>query len=131
MKQRESGIIRAAFCALASRRIQILEPRHWSKFAPPPFRAADNAIRGVAWRQNTGGAEIGRRFVNFGLRGQCDIAGLMRGGQAFGIECKCAGQVPTPYQTWYHDFFGGLGMWIAVVRSYEDTINILDRWGIT
>lgn len=131
MKQRETVVLREAFCALAARRIQILEPRKWSKYTPPPFRWQDQAIRGVAWRNNTGGVSYdSRRFVSFGIRGAPDIAGMLRGGRFFGLECKQPGKGRSPWQTWYQEFFGGIGMLIAVVHDYEEAIKTLDGWGI-
>lgn len=130
MKQRESIVLRAAFCALSHKRIQILEPRHWSKFAPPPFRAEDPAIRGVAWRNNTGGARFGRQYVSYGIPGAPDIVGMTRGGRAFALECKMPGKSASVFQRWYHQFFGGLGMLVAVVHDYDETIKTLDGWGI-
>lgn len=132
MKQRETIVLRAAFCALAYNRIQILEPRKWSKFNPPPFRADDPAIFGVAWRNNTGVAVYGERErqVRFGIRGAPDIYGMLRGGRFFGLECKEPGKKRSIWQSWHHEFFGGLGMLIGVVHGYDETIQLLNQWGI-
>lgn len=131
MKQRESLVLRAAFCALAHNRIQILEPRKWSPYNPPPFRWDDPAIAGVAWRNNTGVATYGKQQVRFGIKGAPDIKGMLRGGRFFGLECKQPGKNRSEWQTWYHEFFGGLGMLIGVVHDYDETIGLLKSWGIT
>jgi hypothetical protein len=41
------------------------------------------------WRQNTGAARIGSRFVRFGLKGAADLQGLIApGGRALFVEVK-------------------------------------------
>lgn len=131
MKQSENSVLRECFMACSHRRIQILEPFRWNKVNPPPFFADDKAISGVAWRSNTGAASFGgKRMVRFGLPGQPDIQGLIRGGMAFGFECKNGKGKPSAYQSWFHGFFGGLGMKIAVVWNYQDAIDALDAWGV-
>lgn len=130
---RESAIVRECLTALAHAKIQILDAKLWNKRYPPTVFWGDMDMRGVAWRNNTGAVRYGarqERFVRFGLPGQPDISGMFRGGQFFGLEVKAdAGRV-SEYQTWYHRLFGELGMQIAVVRSYADTVAALKQWGI-
>lgn len=129
MNQRENAVIRECLTACSHRKLQVLDPSKWNKVNPPPFRADDMAIDGVVWRENTGGAKYDdRNFVRFGIRGQTDIKGMFRGGQLFGFECKQGKGKRSPYQVWYHEFFGGLGMWVATVHSYEETLAALDLW---
>ena len=128
---RESVVLLDSLRALANHKIQILESKYWNKVNPPPFTWKDESIKGVAWRANVGALRNERtNLVRFGIRGQPDIEGMFRGGQRFGLECKKASTKRSKYQTWYHDFFGGLGMWIAVVRSYEDAEKVLKGWGL-
>lgn len=41
-----------------------------------------------AWRNNTGAAKIGNRFMHFGLKGSSDILGILPNGQFLAVECK-------------------------------------------
>lgn len=124
----ENAVVNECLRALAYNRIQILDPKHWSR-NPPPFKASDPAIEGVAWRNNTGVAKFdGKRLVRFGVPGSPDIEGIFRGGRRFGFEVKYGKRKPTEYQVWYHEFFSGLGMYIAIVRSYDDVIKTLNQW---
>lgn len=127
----ESSIVTDVLRACAHRKIQILDPRMWVRGLPPPFRADDKAIIGVAYRQNTGLALYGdkhKRAVRFGIPGQPDIAGIFRGGQPFALEVKMPKGRLNPCQDWYNRFFGGLGLWIATVRSYDEAGEVLDTW---
>lgn len=60
-------------------------------------------IRGIfAWRQNTGAAKIGGRYVRFGIKGQPDILGIMPDGRFLGIECKRpSGGKQSESQKWF------------------------------
>jgi len=41
------------------------------------------------WRANAGGAQFGKRFVRFGVKGQADLTGVMLpGGRRIEIEVK-------------------------------------------
>lgn len=129
MKQRESGVIRQCLQACAHERVQVLEPKHWNKINPPPYSPEDSAILGVAWRANNGTAKYSDKyFVRFGIRGQCDIEGMFRGGRRFGFECKQGNERLSLYQSWHMGFFSGLGMFIAVVRQYSDALEALRNW---
>ena len=87
------------------------------------YQAAAVAMRqsnwsGVVWRQNTGRAMLtGRggeeRPVAFGIPGQSDIAGIMRGGRTLAIECKKPGGKVSPDQAAYLEIvrtLGGVGL---------------------
>lgn len=132
-RQLENGVVRECFQACAHRRLQVLEPRHWNPQNPPPFQAEDPAIAGIVWRANTGAARFGvnqERLVRYGLPGQPDVLFMLRGGRFGGFEAKIPQGKVRVYQRWYSSFFGGLGMLYAVVRSYQDTLDALDDWGI-
>ncbi|MBI5545840.1 MAG: VRR-NUC domain-containing protein [Deltaproteobacteria bacterium] len=58
-----------------------------------------NTIPGVwAWRQNTGVARMGGRLVRFGIPGQADISGVIRGGWRLEVEVKSDTGVQSPEQ---------------------------------
>lgn len=127
----ESGILMQAFHALAHNKIQILEPRHWVKdrigrVMPPPFTS--EGLNGVAWRQNTGVAIYGKQKVRFGIPGQADIAGLLKNGISFGLECKFGKGKASPIQNWYHAFFRDFGMRVASVMDYEQADAAIKYW---
>ena len=112
---------------------QILDPRHWThnkhnQATPPEISVL--GLNGVAWRNNTGALASGTRFMRFGIPGQPDIMGIFKGGRPFGLEVKTKTGHLTPSQQWYHLLFRDMGMQIAVVRSYDDTIQTLKEWGI-
>jgi len=44
-----------------------------------------------AWRQNTGGVFRGGRYIQYGLPGQADISGILRGGRRLEVEVKRPG----------------------------------------
>lgn len=41
-----------------------------------------------AWRNNSGGAKIGKQFVRFGMVGSADILGITKDGRFLAVECK-------------------------------------------
>ena len=51
-----------------------------------------------AWRNNTGGARIGGRYVAYGKKGSGDFLGLIHGGRFLAIEAKAPGEDQTPDQ---------------------------------
>jgi hypothetical protein len=79
-----------------------------------------------AWRANTGGTKFGNQHVRFGFPGQSDILGCLKGGRFLALEVKRPGAQTTPEQTAFLEAVrraGGVG---AVVRSAEETLQILD-----
>ncbi|MCK4625047.1 MAG: VRR-NUC domain-containing protein [Phycisphaerae bacterium] len=51
------------------------------------------------WRNNSGAAGTGGKFVRFGLKGSADILGVLDpSGRFLAIECKAKGKTTTPHQ---------------------------------
>ncbi len=78
----------------------------------------------VAWRQNTGGMKYTRAdgkpgTVRFGIPGQADITGLLRGFR-LEVEAKASGKTPTPLQeAWLGSIreAGGVAFWCDSVAA--------------
>lgn len=78
----------------------------------------------VAWRQNTGshtfpGSDGRTRFVRYGVPGQGDITGLLRG-YRLEAEVKRRGKQPTPLQAAWLDMVrqsGGVSFWCDSIPS--------------
>lgn len=82
---------------------------------------------GFIWRNNTGGAKIGRSFVKFGLPGTPDITGISRSGQWVGFECKTAKGKVSPVQAAFHEVVTRLGGRVSVVRNYAEMARALEE----
>jgi len=88
-----------------------------------------NAIPGVAcWRANAGVSRSGGRFVRFGVKGQADISGLIRGGTRVEIEVKLPGGKwgVTPEQAAFAGRIRELGGICAVVRSVDEAVAVVE-----
>lgn len=46
------------------------------------------AMNIYAWRQNTGCAKVGKRFIRFSQKGVSDILGITKDGRFLAVECK-------------------------------------------
>lgn len=78
------------------------------------------------WRNNSGVAFGKGRAVRFGVVGQADLSGILKGGRRLEIEVKRRGERPTEEQV----SFGAMiqrygGVW-AVVRSVEEAIAVVE-----
>ncbi len=83
-----------------------------------------NAIPGCfCWRQNTGAFRTKNGFVHFGLVGQADISGVLRGGRRLEIECKSESGRLTDEQKEFQRKITELGGLHIVARCLEDAIN--------
>lgn len=74
----------------------------------------------VIWRNNTGGALIKGRLVKFGLEGQGDLSGILKGGRRLEIECKTATGKQREAQTRFQRMIEGLGGLYILARSVGD-----------
>ena len=73
-----------------------------------------------AWRANSGAA-IGRRgLVRFGVPGQADISGIMRGGRRLEIEVKSAKGRLSPQQVRFRMMIEDFGGLFILARCVED-----------
>lgn len=81
-------------------------------------------IPGVcAWRNNTGVSRSGGRYVRFGIAGQGDITGLLRGGRRLEMEVKTAKGKVSPEQEKFGAEITAMGGLYIVARSVEDALT--------
>lgn len=81
-------------------------------------------LEGVfVWRANAGRAHTGAgRMVSFGIRGQSDILGVLRGGRALCVEVKADRGALTLDQIKFRDRVTALGALYVVARSLDDAL---------
>ncbi|HZR03672.1 MAG TPA: VRR-NUC domain-containing protein [Burkholderiales bacterium] len=79
-----------------------------------------------AWRQNSGMANIGGRYVRFGEEGHADVHGFLKSGRFFAIECKRLRERATKSQQTFLDDVKAAGGISGIARSAEDAKAILD-----
>lgn len=91
--------------------------------------ACHQGARGIAWRNNRGTQQIGGRWVRFGIDGQADISGVLRGGRRLEIEVKRPGQRQSPAQVAFQQAIEALGGLYVVATSVEDVVRGLARKG--
>lgn len=90
------------------------------------LRVYANHPRVCLWRQSTGAARIGGRFVRFGLKGQADLQGVIApSGQALFIECKSARGVQSPEQRTFQRLVEKHGGLYVLARTLEDVAAAL------
>lgn len=69
---------------------------------------------GLVWRQNTGAARVGERYIKFSFKGASDLMAILQGGKFMAVECKATGKKPTAEQQAFLDNVngcGGIGLW--------------------
>ena len=78
----------------------------------------------VYWRNNTGIARTGGRYIAYGHVGSGDIIGLLPGGRFFSLELKTPEnrKGPTPEQIAFGEAVSLAGGLYAVVRSVEEAV---------
>jgi len=74
------------------------------------------------WRANTGAAKTARGFVHFGLPGQSDVLGLVRG-RFVAVELKSEDGRLRPEQRAFRDRVLRAGGIYIVARSVDDALN--------
>jgi len=83
------------------------------------------------WRNNTGSARIGRRFIRFGHPGSSDWLGICPDGRFLAVECKApkTGRVTEQQQDFLEciNRHGGVGI---VVNGLESLISQLKERGV-
>jgi hypothetical protein len=83
----------------------------------------------LAWRQNTGAVQLDKegpsRYVRFGVKGCCDILGVLPGGKFLGIEVKRGTGRVSPDQQQFIAMVLAAGGMAFVARSVEDVIEAL------
>jgi VRR-NUC domain. len=84
-------------------------------------------LRGVfAWRNNTGAAKIGGRFVRFGYPGAPDIIGILPGGRFLGIEVKTPAGTVSEKQDTFRDEAASSGGLVFTAYSVDCVGTWLD-----
>jgi hypothetical protein len=73
------------------------------------------------WRQNTGAATAGDRLIRFGIPGQSDITGVVRG-RRVDIEVKKPGGSQTTVQVTYELRVSQAGCLYILARSLDDVL---------
>ncbi len=82
----------------------------------------------MAWRNNTGGAQVRGRYIQFGTPGAPDIMAIHRG-RFYGIECKSEAGRQSPLQArWQRDCQEAGGVYV-LVRSREELERALREHG--
>lgn len=98
------------------------------------------ALRGVvAFRQNTGAARYGDRYVRFGTPGAPDVLGLLPAhtdpatgerhpaGRLLGVEAKAgSGRLSPPQRAW-HAAARAAGGFVCVARSVTELDHLLSE----
>lgn len=89
--------------------------------------------RMMLWRQNTGVGEYTdstgqKRKVRFGLPGQADLSGLLKGGIRLEIEVKTAKGTQSQKQKWFQKRIKELGGIYILARCIEDVDQVIDRY---
>lgn len=77
-----------------------------------------------AWRNNTGCARIGRRFVRFGQPGSADIL-CCHAGRFVAFECKSTVGRQSPMQRKWQAEIEAAGGRYCVVRSATEALEFL------
>ena len=78
--------------------------------------------RGLFYRRNVGAIKIADRYVEFGIAGQADIAGIL-GGDAYEIEIKSATGRQSPAQKRWQSAVERAGGVYILARSVEDCLS--------
>jgi len=76
----------------------------------------------LAFRNNTGVARIGGRWVRFGVPGSPDIIGVLPGGRFLGIEVKTATGKEADHQRDFRERIELSGGVAIVVHSIEEAL---------
>ena len=118
---RESAVLRECLYAFSHYGFDIIESGM--------IRAGGK--NGVVWRNNTGAARIGKRFIRFGVAGMPDITGVMTGGRFVACEVKTTIGRVTAHQSEMIARLMQSGALAFVARSYADCENALKAAGVT
>lgn len=85
-----------------------------------------------AWRNNSGGAKIGKSFVRFGLTGSADILGICGDGRFLAVECKRErGGTLSEAQRSFLERIRRNGGVAVCVRSVSELDDALRKEGVT
>jgi len=79
------------------------------------------------WRQNTGAVKFGHRLVRFGVKGQGDISGILRGGRRLEIEVKSATGAQSEDQLRFQLMIESMGGLYVLARSVDDAVTAINE----
>lgn len=79
------------------------------------------------WRNNSGVAFGKGRAVRFGVVGQADISGILKGGRRLELEVKRPGERPTEEQARFGAMIRTFGGVWEVVHSVEEAVAVVER----
>ena len=77
-----------------------------------------------AWRNNSGGMKVGKRFLRFGMPGSPDIIGIVDG-CFLAIETKAPKGELSESQIAWHQQAKRAGCTVHVVRSLDDLMEVV------
>jgi len=83
------------------------------------------------FRRNVGAGKLASgQFVHFGIRGQCDLYGLQRGGRHIELELKARNGKLSEFQQTWRDWCLGHGVpWLMLVELRGETVELTTaRW---
>ncbi len=81
----------------------------------------------MSWRVNSGMANMGGRFVSFGMKGMSDILGILRNGQFLAIEVKTPTGIVSDAQKAFSARVRKSGGISLLVRSSGELLDDLDK----
>ena len=79
------------------------------------------------WKQTTGRALIGSRFISFGLKGSADLSGIVSGGVRLEIECKTGEATQSKEQLAFESMINRMGGIYILARSVEQAYDQLQE----
>ena len=88
--------------------------------------AALEKIGCYVWRNNTGVARDGGRYIRYGLKGSSDIIGVAPDGHFIAVENKTGGKPMSKDQTAFFDRVQDKGGYVYVVESIDDIRSLAD-----
>ena len=74
------------------------------------------------FRHNVGAFKLKGRYVRFGVPGQSDILGILKGGRFLAIEVKRPKKNRTPAQVEFQETVNNAGGLAFVARNIEDVM---------
>ena len=82
------------------------------------------------FRRNIATIRIERRVMKFGVAGQCDLYGILRGGRHIEVELKAASGSLSSEQRQWRDFCAAWEIpWITLkARPLETVEQTVSRW---
>ena len=82
------------------------------------------------FRRNVGAMKMDTRWIRFGIKGQCDLYGILRGGRTIELECKAPYRELTDEQCAWRDWCVQWGVpWLLLRQGrHEDPRETAERW---